>query len=193
MGGSAKAAVNVPSATAPLPPGAYTRSTALWTRTADLSVNDDVNAQSRRPSAAFLFEPNDKLSTRRASSYQKGTWMAERIDDKTSREPLTTTGRRRGGGATSQADRRAVHGRVPARRLNISYDIAGTGHDADVGDVVHRPRHQVVRDATAITPNHGGSVGVRRASTDRAPLYDASRAGAQQEVSSAARAEPCSG
>jgi iron complex outermembrane recepter protein len=191
IGGSAKAAVNVPIGTT----NAF-RVAAYYTQYGgyidavqpDLSISDDVNEGHRAGArAAFLFAPNDRLSITPRLLYQEvemDGW--NRIDDyNILANPFTTTRP-----AVTLGDRNQFTqigepftDEFLLGDLNISWDIGDNTltsitsyYDRDV---------LVVRDATALTASiTGGSFGAPESVfTIDAPLSDATQAtGLSQEL-----------
>src|SRR5687768_15191485 len=188
IGGSAKAAVNVPIGTT----NAF-RVAAYYTQYGgyidavqpDLSVNDDVNEGHRAGArAAFLFAPNDRLSITPRLLYQEvemDGW--NRIDDyNILANPFTTTRPQ-----VELGDRRQFTqigepftDEFLLGDLNVSYDI-GLGTLTSITSYYDRDV-LVVRDATALTASitggsFGGNVPVPAVVyTLDAPLFDATTA-----------------
>jgi len=191
IGGSAKAAVNVPMGTT-----AAFRIAAYYTRYGgyidavqpDLSVNDDANSGNRAGArAAILFQPNDRLSITPRLLFQTvrmDGW--NRIDaynilanPYTTTRPKVTLGDRR---QFTQLDEDFSDDFLLGD-LNVSYDI-GELNLTSVTSYTDRDI-LVVRDATALTASiTGGSYGApQNVYTIDAPLYDATQAsGFTQEV-----------
>ncbi|MDP9193715.1 MAG: TonB-dependent receptor [Acidobacteriota bacterium] len=192
VGGSAKAAINVPIGDA-----AAMRIAAYFTKYGgfmdavqpDLSVNDDVNGGNRAGARiAFLFQPNDKLSITPRLIYQEvdmDGW--NRIDafnilanPFTTSRPKVTLGDRR---QFTQIDEPFTD-EFLLGDLNLSYDINDTLTLTSVTSYTDRDV-LVVRDATALTGSiTGGSFGAPASIyTLDAPLYDATQAkGFTQEL-----------
>ena len=191
IGGSAKAAVNVPMGST-----AAFRIAAYYTQYGgfidavqpDLSVNDDVNGGSRAGArAAVLFQPGDRLSITPRLLYQQiemDGW--NRIDaynilanPYTTSRPAVDLGRR---GQFTQLDEEFSDEFLLAD-VNVSYDIG----DLTLTSVTSYTDRDilVVRDATALTASiTGGSFGApQNVYTIDAPLYDATQAaGFAQEL-----------
>ncbi|HUR79889.1 MAG TPA: TonB-dependent receptor [Thermoanaerobaculia bacterium] len=191
IGGSAKAAVNVPMGDT-----AAFRIAAYYTRYGgfidavqpNLSVHDDVNSGNRAGArAAMLFKPNDRLSVTPRILYQSvdmDGW--NRIDafnilanPYTTSRPKVTLGDRR---QFTQLDEDYSDDFLLGD-LNVTYDF---GNVALTSVTSYTDRDiLVVRDATALTASiNGGSFGaIPAVYTLDAPLYDATQAsGFTQEV-----------
>jgi iron complex outermembrane receptor protein len=191
IGGSAKAAVNVPVGTT----SAF-RIAAYYTQYGgfidavqpDLSVSDDANGGHRAGArAAFLFQPNDRLSVTPRLLYQQiemDGW--NRIDAynilanpfTTSRPKVTLGGRRQFTQLDEEYSDEFLLG-----DLNVSYDIG----DLTLTSVTSYTDRDilVVRDATALTASiTGGSFGAPQSVyTIDAPLFDTTQAaGFTQEL-----------
>ena len=200
IGGSAKAAVNVPIGTT-----AAFRIAAYYTQYGgyidavqpDLSLNEDANSGRRAGArAAMLFQPNDRLSITPRILYQTvemDGW--NRIDafnilanPFTSSRPKVSLGPDRR--QFTQLDEEFTDDFLLGD-LNVSYDIGGltltsvTSYtDRDI---------LVIRDATALTASiTGGSFGApQNVYTIDAPLFDATQAqGFTQELRLAGTAGP---
>jgi iron complex outermembrane recepter protein len=192
VGGSAKAAVNVPIGTT-----AAMRVAAYYTQYGgfmdavqpDLSVNDDVNSGNRAGArVAFLFQPNDRLSVTPRLIFQKvdmDGW--NRIDEFnilanpfTTSRPAVTLGDRR---QFTQLDE-DFSDEFLLGDLSLSYDINDSLTLTSVTSYTDRDV-LVIRDATALTGSiTGGSFGApQNVYTLDAPLYDATQAqGFTQEL-----------
>ncbi|HVE73035.1 MAG TPA: TonB-dependent receptor [Thermoanaerobaculia bacterium] len=192
IGGSAKAAVNVP-----MGDRAAFRIAAYYTRYGgfidavqpDLSVNDDANSGSRAGArAAMLFKPNDRLSITPRLIYQQiemDGW--NRIDAYnilanpfTTSRPKVTLGDRR---QFTQLDEDYSDDFLLGD-LNVSYDF---GNDLTLTSITSYTDRDivVVRDATALTASiNGGSFGAPASVyTLDAPLFDTTQAqGFTQEL-----------
>jgi iron complex outermembrane receptor protein len=191
IGGSAKAAVNVP-----MGPTAAFRIAAYFSRYGgyidavqpDLSVKDDANSGTRAGArAAILFQPSDRLSITPRLIFQQvemDGW--NRIDAynilanpyTTTRPKVTLGGRRQ----FTQLDEDYSDDFLLGD-LNISYDIG----DLNLTSITSYTDRDilVVRDATALTASiTGGSFGApQNVYTIDAPLYDATQAaGFTQEL-----------
>ena len=200
IGGSAKAAVNVPMGT-----NAAFRIAAYYTQYGgfidavqpDLTVRDDVNGGNRAGArAAILFQPNDRLSITPRLLYQTvqmDGW--NRIDAfnilanpyTTSRPKVNLGPDRR---QFTQLDEEFTDDFLLGD-LNISYDLGG-GTLTSITSYTDRDI-LVVRDATALTASiTGGSFPAPPSVyTLDAPLYDATQAqGFTQELRFGARTGP---
>jgi iron complex outermembrane receptor protein len=192
IGGSAKAAINVP-----VGDKAAMRIAAYYTQYGgfmdavqpDLSVNDDVNGGSRAGARlSFLFQPNDRLSITPRLLYQEvdmDGW--NRIDAYnilanpfTTTRPKVTLGDRR---QFTQMDEPFTD-EFLLGDFNLSYDI---NDDLTLTSVTSYTDRDVlvIRDATALTGSiTGGSFGAPASIfTLDAPLFDATQAkGFTQEL-----------
>jgi iron complex outermembrane receptor protein len=192
LGGSAKAAVNVP-----IGDKAAMRAVAYYTQyggfidavePGTLSVRDDVNDGDRLGArVAFRFEPNDRLTITPRLLYQEiemNGW--NRIDDfNILANPYTTTRP-----AVDLGDReQAIQFEEPFTDefllgdLNLEYDFG----DITLTSITSYTDRDVlvIRDATALTASiTGGSIGLPEdVYTIDAPLYDATQAkGYTQEL-----------
>ena len=191
VGGSAKAAINVP-----IGDRAAMRAAAYYTRYGgyidavqpDLSVNDDVNDGDRFGGrVAFRFEPNDRLTITPRILYQEvemNGW--NRIDDfNILANPFTTTRPKVDLGNREQFTQfeEPFTDEFLLGDLNLEYDFGNIALTSITSftdrDVL------VIRDATALTASiTGGSIGLPASvyAID-APLYDATQAkGLTQEL-----------
>jgi iron complex outermembrane receptor protein len=192
LGGSAKAAVNMPVGdTAAFRIAAYYTQYGGYIDAVQpsLRVDEDVNGGSRAGArAAFLFQPNDRLSITPRLLYQEidmDGW--NRVDlynilgnPFTSTRPKVTLGNRR---QFTQLEEEYTD-EFLLGDLNISYDLAGGMTLSSITSFTNRDI-LVIRDATALTASiTGGSFGaVPSVYTLDAPLYDATEAsGFTQEV-----------
>jgi len=184
MGGSVKAAVNVPmSENAAMRVAAYYTSYAGFIDAVqpDLSVNKDVNGGDRIGArVAFLVKPNDKLSITPRLLYQEVNMDGwNRTDDfNILGNPFTTTRPQ-----VQLGDRRQFTqieepytDEFLLGDLNITYDLGGNTLTSVTSytdrDVL------VIRDATALTASiTGGSIGLGPSVYNiDAPLFDATQA-----------------
>ena len=191
MGGSAKAAVNVPiGATGAMRAvGYYTKYGGFIDAVQpNLSINEDVNDGDRIGGrVAFRFEPNDRLTITPRILYQQvemNGW--NRIDDfNILANPYTTTRPRVDLGDReqfTQIDEPFTDDFLLAD-FNLAYDI-GAMTLTSITSYTDRDV-LVIRDATALTASiTGGSIGLpENVFTIDAPLYDATQAkGFTQEV-----------
>jgi iron complex outermembrane recepter protein len=184
MGGSVKAAVNVPiSESAAMRVAAYYTSYGGFIDAVqpDLSINEDVNTGDRIGArVSMLLKPNDKLSITPRILYQEvNTDGWNRTDDfNILANPFTTTRPK----VTLSDRQQFTQFEEPYTDefllgdLNISYDLAGSTLTSITSytdrDVL------VIRDATALTASiTGGSIGLPASVfTIDAPLYDATQA-----------------
>jgi len=187
IGGSAKAAVNVPMGDT-----AAFRIAAYYTQYGgfidavqpDLSVNDDVNGGNRAGArAAILFQPSDRFSITPRLLYQQiemDGW--NRIDAYnilanpfTTSRPAVNLGER---GQFTQLEEE-FSDEFLLGDLNLSYDFTDALTLTSVTSFTDRDI-LVVRDATALTASiTGGSFGApQNVYTIDAPLFDATQASA---------------
>ncbi len=184
IGGSVKAAVNVPigDRSAMRAVGYYTKFGGFMDAVQpDLSVDEDVNTGDRKGTRlSFLFKPNDKLSITPRILYQEvDTDGWNRIDDfNILGNPFTTTRPK-----VNLGDRRQFTqmeepftDEFLLGDLSIDYDF-GAATLTSVTSFTDRDI-LVVRDATALTASiTGGSIGLPEAVyTIDAPLFDATQA-----------------
>lgn len=192
IGGSAKAAINVPIGdTAAMRIAAYFTQYGGFMDAVqpDLSVNEDVNGGNRAGArVSFLVKPNDKLSITPRLLYQEvdmDGW--NRIDaynilanPYTTTRPKVTLGDRR---QFTQIDEPFTD-EFLLGDLNIAYDFSDSLTLTSITSYTDRDV-LVVRDATALTGSiTGGSFGAPASVyTIDAPLYDATQAqGFTQEL-----------
>ncbi len=190
VGGSAKAAVNVPmsSTSAMRVVGYYTRYGGFMNAVQpDLSVKKDVNDGYRAGTRlAFLFKPNDKLSITPRILYQKldmNGW--NRIDAfNILGNPYTTTRP-----AVQLGDHRQftqikepTTDKFLLGDMNLSYNLGGNNTLTSVTSYTDRDI-LVIRDAGALTSSiTGGSIGLpANVYTLDSPLIDATKAKAFTE------------
>ena len=187
MGGSAKAAINVP-----IGDKAAMRAVGYYTRYGgyidavqpNLRVNENVNDGDRLGArVAFRFEPNDRLTITPRLLYQEiemNGW--NRVDDFnilanpfTTTRPQVTLGDRK---QFTQFDEPTTD-EFLLGDLNLSYDFANNLTLTSITSFTNRDV-LVVRDATALTASiTGGSIGLPASVyTIDAPLNDATEASA---------------
>jgi iron complex outermembrane recepter protein len=187
MGGSAKAAINVPigDKAAMRAVGYYTRFGGFIDAVQpNLRVNENVNDGDRLGArVAFRFEPNDRLTITPRLLYQEiemNGW--NRVDDfNILANPFTTTRPKVTLGDRTQFTQfeEPTTDEFLLGDLNLSYDFAGNLTLTSITSYTNRDV-LVIRDATALTASiTGGSIGLPASvyAID-APLHDATEASA---------------